>query len=64
MDAGLIAGATHDSPPPPPPVRKTVSRARTPSSGLSSEGRFLPGVLLAERYRIVAVLGKGSIVSN
>jgi cbb3-type cytochrome oxidase subunit 3/predicted Ser/Thr protein kinase len=60
MDAGLTAGATHDSPPPPPVKRPASSKARTPSGGLSSEGRFVPGVL-AQRYRIVAVLGKGGM---
>jgi len=36
-------------------------RATASSSGLASEGRFLPGVLLAERYRIVALLGRGGM---
>jgi serine/threonine-protein kinase len=31
------------------------------SSGLASEGRFLPGTTLAQRYRIVALLGKGGM---
>jgi len=39
------------------------SAGKTPSSsgGLLTEGRFLPGRLLAGRYRIIALLGRGGM---
>jgi hypothetical protein len=35
------------------------SHTSHPSGHLLSEGRFLPGRLIAGRYRIIALLGKG-----
>ncbi|MFZ0807703.1 MAG: serine/threonine-protein kinase [Candidatus Sulfotelmatobacter sp.] len=60
-----FASATATSPLPPAPPRPPSSRSssRPPSSAefLLSEGRFLPGRLLAGRYRIIALLGKGGM---
>ncbi|MFY9744477.1 MAG: serine/threonine-protein kinase [Candidatus Sulfotelmatobacter sp.] len=51
--------ATATSPLPPKPVSGTSSRPS--SNAYLSEGRFLPGRLLAGRYRIIALLGKGGM---
>jgi predicted Ser/Thr protein kinase len=47
----------------PLPVRPASSSSSRPSSSAEylSEGRFLPGRLLAGRYRIIALLGKGGM---
>src|SRR5258708_31659083 len=45
-----------------PPKPASSSSSRSPSSGFAlSEGRFLPGRLLAGRYRIIALLGRGGL---
>jgi serine/threonine-protein kinase len=59
-DLATLDFATATSPLPPPP--KSASSSRTSSSvEYLSEGRFLPGRLLAGRYRIIALLGKGGM---
>jgi serine/threonine-protein kinase len=45
-----------------PAPARTASHSSLPSSsGSLPEGRFLPGALLAARYRIVALLGRGGM---
>jgi len=46
-----------------PPRSKSSSSSRPSSSAeySTSEGRFLPGRLVASRYRIIALLGKGGM---
>jgi serine/threonine-protein kinase len=52
-----------DSKPRPSGKASSASAAKLSSSsdGLLTEGRFLPGRLLAGRYRIIALLGKGGM---
>ncbi|MGD0759823.1 MAG: serine/threonine-protein kinase [Candidatus Sulfotelmatobacter sp.] len=54
---------TIDLAPPTPRRPPSSGTSRPPSSAdyRSNEGRFLPGRLLASRYRIVALLGKGGM---
>src|SRR5580692_7922201 len=52
--------ATATSPLPPRPTSSTSSRPSS-SAEYQSEGRFLPGRLLASRYRIIALVGKGGM---
>ncbi len=56
----LDYAATATSPLPPRPASASSSRTSS-SAQYQSEGRFLPGRLLAGRYRIIALLGKGGM---
>jgi serine/threonine protein kinase len=57
------ATATSPLPPRPPSSssQRSASRTSTPGNYLVSEGRYLPGRILAGRYRIIALLGKGGM---
>jgi len=64
-DVATLDFATATSPLPPQPPSSSSSRTSKPRTSSSaeylSEGRFLPGRLLAGRYRIIALLGKGGM---
>ena len=64
-DLATIDLATATSPKPSRPSSSSSSRSSSRSSSatdfLPSEGRFLPGRLIAGRYRIIALLGKGGM---
>jgi serine/threonine protein kinase len=59
-DVARLEVATATSPLPPRPASSSSSRPSS-SADYLSEGRFLPGRLLAGRYRIIALLGKGGM---
>ena len=62
IDIDYEATATSPLPPrPPSSSQRSASRTSTPADYLASEGRYLPGRLLAGRYRIIALLGKGGM---
>lgn len=60
-DLATLDFATATSPLPPRPASGSSSRTSSSAEYLLSEGRFLPGRLVASRYRIIALLGKGGM---
>jgi len=60
-DMATIDFATSSSPLPQRPASKPPSRPSSSAEYLLNEGRFLPGRLVASRYRIIALLGKGGM---
>ncbi len=59
-DVATLDFGTATSPLPPRPASASSSRPSS-SADYQSEGRFLPGRLIAGRYRIIALLGKGGM---
>lgn len=60
-DVATLDFATATSPLPPRPKSVSSSRPSSSAEYLLNEGRFLPGRLVASRYRIIALLGKGGM---
>ncbi|HEX8814112.1 MAG TPA: serine/threonine-protein kinase [Terriglobales bacterium] len=61
-DATIDYSATRSIAPSASPAPRSASKPSNPSGTvLLSEGRFLPGRLIAGRYRIIALLGRGGM---
>src|ERR1039457_3690463 len=60
-DVATLDFATSTSPLPPRAASASSSRPSSSAEYSLNEGRFLPGRLVASRYRIIALLGKGGM---
>jgi eukaryotic-like serine/threonine-protein kinase len=60
VEVGIEESPTLGRAPDPPPSPRRSARP-APDSDAASHGRFLPGRLLGDRYRIVAQLGRGGM---
>jgi serine/threonine protein kinase len=60
-DVATMEYASAKSPRSPHPASSSTSRPPSSAAFSLNEGRFLPGRLLAGRYRIIALLGKGGM---
>jgi serine/threonine-protein kinase len=54
-----MIAVTSDAPTYPPPPPRSSSRPSSHSS--RDQGRYTPGIIIAERYRLIALLGRGGM---